>query len=231
MSVIEQALRRTAQREKEPAPTASRIQWPVDRPATMLDDALRTPTKAEGEVARRIHRSRPPAEGIAVVMVLVAMGLAVLAVSSTAVGPIEEVNRAAGPSAATAIEPSDDVRDGRTSPIGDAENNPPTQLAASGEDVQESPAETLPAATKHARENAWSGRFRVTGIISGAANPYAVINGAMVAPGQSVDGAHVVAIDRTAVRVRVDGREIELQLNEADVETGSSGRVLSVGGR
>ncbi len=58
-------------------------------------------------------------------------------------------------------------------------------------------------------------RFRLTGVMLGGNRAVAIVNGAMVRVGQSIDGAEVLSIQSTTVRLRKDGRDFELLLDLA----------------
>lgn len=55
-------------------------------------------------------------------------------------------------------------------------------------------------------------RWHLAGILFGEANPYAVVNNAIVTEGDMVDGARVVLIDKSTVTLEKDGFEIKLKV-------------------
>lgn len=221
MSVIEQALHRAANRRSTFAPKSDSTPRQPDRLDSTLDHAMIVPPDAPPPGDRRYLNSRPATEGVAVLLALTAMVLAAIAVSATTNTTGEPVHREFV-GADRVRQPEMPDSPGRLAPdIRSPDGNRPPSIEPHPTALSESPDVRAPTR---------GGQFRVSGIISGASTSYAVINGAMVSPGQTIDGASVVSIDATSVRIRMDGGEFDLRLNSDHAGRESPDRGASVDG-
>jgi len=111
-----------------------------------------------------------------------------------------------------------------TQPTFEATETGTTEQGTLQRDIGESPPVSVghkPGAENTAGRPAIAGstltnpafRFRLTGVMLGGNQAVAIVNGTMVRVGQHVDGAEVLAVESTAVRLRKDGSDFELLLD------------------
>lgn len=239
MSVIEDALR---QAEQEDRGTRGRSAPPElsgrsGRGNAALDDQV---TYAPTDIPKGLlsphggaqAKGRSAVEWAAVALVIIAIA-AVLTVVLPASSPqrtTPEAGHGAVTGDASSAPQGEDVADGSISePAQPGDSTPPgtgvpvhagdriiinpartdqTETVADGENTP--PPSVVPS--DGARRAELAARYRLTGIIAGAGRSYAVINGVMVTRGQQIDGAEVIRIDSSVVRLRVDRAEVDVPM-------------------
>ena len=86
----------------------------------------------------------------------------------------------------------------------------PSMVASPG--TASRPESTAPARTTRASSDALS-EFKLTGIVEGLGDPYAMINGSIVAVGETIGNATLLDIDKGMVTLRLaDGTETVLRV-------------------
>lgn len=218
MSVISDALRRARQEE------AARLTSDAGRPhaelrggeAVQLCDALDIPesqasvrAECQSESPSIVKSDPPPTllrEALSVALAL--LSLAVLAIVAPALADRTRVAEAVtddsrgDPSSAPIVASAVDSPPALTA-IPTAPANEPSVGTESGPSTQEP--------TESARVRA--GQYRVSAVLSGEGTTCAVINGIVVRPGDTVDGARVRAIDRLGADLEIEGRAIRLPIS------------------
>ncbi len=59
-------------------------------------------------------------------------------------------------------------------------------------------------------------RYQLGGVLRSGTDVLAVVNGTVVRPGDCVNGAELLSVDRSGVRMRCDGRDFRLALGSGD---------------
>jgi len=188
MSVIEQALRQARDQSRTAAVrNPPRLGHPPVECLTALTLAVASPQTAGADLKKRENR-----QGHRPWVARLALGIVVLTLL-TGVVAYSLLN---GTGTTTHALPHPAVQ--LPAPAATTDNGSSRSLVKSAE---QSSLEVVPDS------------FRATGVIVGDNAAYAVVNGSLVTVGDKVDGAVVVAIDESTVRLRSAGQEFAVSID------------------
>jgi len=228
MSVIEKALRQ-ARETSRPSP-ASAAELPARARNTLDDCVRRTPTTpptgagAADPVALRPNlrpdrKAAPGYDWAAVGLVAVAGIITTLMFLRASVQP-------PGPTSNPAHNKTAETRsDGTNGHRHDARPRRPS-APISGAIIAPpigAPRESV-ATVNISNDGSRTPPFRATGVVLGGREAHAVVNEVLVKVGDVIDGARVVMISESAVRLALAGIDIEVPLHATGIESSSERR-------